>query len=177
MCGCSLRQRSRTGATAIIWRRRSSFYAKRPPSSAAWGIERGPNASIGGRPGGARSPNPLSIPGEPHCEFHGGSRQGADAGYVRRSDRQLGERQRYPAGLEDGTACPSCQLGYIAEVVASWEPLRERQAEPASPRRPILEVIDGGRQPEPRRAFGQSEHLENWVASTLGQKRLYLLFG
>ncbi|WP_165418885.1 hypothetical protein [Rhizobium ruizarguesonis] len=35
-------------------------------------------------------------------------------------------------------------LDDIAQVVASWEPPRERQPEPRAPRRPIFEVIDGG---------------------------------
>lgn len=43
------------------------------------------------------------------------------------------------------------RLDDIADVVASWEPLRERQAEPASPRRPILEIIDGGQSAAPSR--------------------------
>lgn len=47
------------------------------------------------------------------------------------------------------------RLDDTADVVARWEPLRERQVEPASPRRQILEVIEGGQSSAPRMAqFG-----------------------
>ncbi|TAT70015.1 hypothetical protein [Rhizobium ruizarguesonis] len=36
------------------------------------------------------------------------------------------------------------RLNDIADLVASWEPLRERQPNAAARRRPILEVIEGG---------------------------------
>ncbi|ANL74247.1 hypothetical protein AMC83_PA00020 (plasmid) [Rhizobium phaseoli] len=45
------------------------------------------------------------------------------------------------------------RLDDIAEVVASWEPLRDQQFDPAARRRPILEVIDGGRAIDQRLGF------------------------
>lgn len=43
------------------------------------------------------------------------------------------------------------RLDDIAEVLASWEPLQDRQPNPAVRGRPILEVIEGGQSAAPPR--------------------------
>ncbi|WP_425624936.1 hypothetical protein [Agrobacterium radiobacter] len=68
-------------------------------------------------------------------------------GYVDNSDCAGAIRQAVRMALVDRRI----RLDDIVDVVARWEPLRERQADPAMPRRPILEVIEGGQSAAPPR--------------------------
>jgi hypothetical protein len=68
-------------------------------------------------------------------------------GYQDNSDCACAIRQAVKMAMVESRI----RLPDIADVVAQWEPLRQRQADPDMPRRPILDVIEGGQSSAPQR--------------------------